>query len=116
MSLFDALVVGHLVGDFLAQTAWMADNKASRLGPLVVHSLVYTLFVGAAGRLEGGLPVWALPVLFVSHALLDQRAFVRFWVRTVQGVHREADVWLYVVADQAFHVLVLAGICWLAVG
>lgn len=108
MSLFDALLAGHLVGDFLGQTAWMADNKASRLLPLLVHSLVYALIVAGAGALHGGLGPSALPVLFVSHAVLDRRTFVRFWVRKIQGVHRESDAWLYVVADQAFHILVLA--------
>lgn len=114
MSLFDALIAGHLAGDFLGQTAWMADNKAARLGPLAVHSLVYTLAVWAAALLAGGLPLWALPVLFLSHVALDQRTFVRFWVRRVQGVHRQADAWLYVVGDQAFHVLVLFAICAIA--
>lgn len=114
VSLFDALFVGHLVGDYLAQTAWMADHKATRAGPLLVHALVYSLAVAAAGRIQGGLPLWALPVLFASHVVLDRRAFVRFWVRTVQGVHRAGDRWLYISGDQAMHVLVLGAIAFLA--
>lgn len=111
MSLFDALLVGHLVGDFLVQTAWMADNKATRILPLLVHVTIYGLAVVAAGGIlvpHGRFLFWALPVLIVTHAALDQRSFVRFWVRSVQGVHRDEDRWLYVVGDQVFHVLVLA--------
>lgn len=46
MSVFDTLLLGHLIGDFLLQTSWMAENKAKHILPLLVHSLVYTVSIG----------------------------------------------------------------------
>jgi hypothetical protein len=47
MSLFDTLLIGHFVGDFLFQTAWMADGKKKRIVHLIVHAAVYTLCIFA---------------------------------------------------------------------
>lgn len=111
MSIFDVLLLGHLVGDFLFQTNWMARLKSSRWDALAVHAAVYTACVWAAAGL-GGATLGALPVvlLFVSHVVLDQRAFVRWWARTVGGISRAEDQWLLVVIDQVFHLLILAAV------
>lgn len=37
MSLFSYLLIGHLIGDFLFQTTWMAMFKTTKWVPLIVH-------------------------------------------------------------------------------
>ena len=107
-SQFDALLVGHLTGDFLLQTRWMAANKANRWVPLLVHSAVYTAVIMGFAALFGNIHAWAVALIFVSHAVLDQRTFVRWWSARVQGLSPgSSDAWVTIVADQAFHVLVL---------
>lgn len=108
MSQFDALLVAHLIGDFLLQTRWMAKGKATKWGPLFVHAAVYTFVVAIVGWWSGGISVWAIALIFVSHLLLDKKGFVQWWSRNVQGVTCISDAWVTVMADQVFHVIILA--------
>ncbi|MCL6635738.1 MAG: DUF3307 domain-containing protein [Peptococcaceae bacterium] len=105
MNYFEFLVIGHLAGDFLFQTGWMAAEKSKKFAALFVHSTVYTLFIGLASTLAGRFSLPALFVVLLSHMLLDNRKFVRFWVKKVNGA---GDVeWLKIVVDQCWHLIVL---------
>lgn len=108
MDLLSWLIVGHLAGDFLLQTAWMAQNKEHGWAALVAHSLVYSLAVAGAALLVGGLPLAALAVIFCFHLALDRRRFVRYWVRVINRT--EDQPWIYIVVDQAWHLVVLAAV------
>ncbi len=103
MVLFNWLLIGHLVGDFILQTRWMAEKP--KLLPLVVHSLVYTAAVTAMSLFDGGLAPWAVAVIFLSHVLIDQRKFIDFWAEKITGT--EDIQWLKVVLDQSWHILIL---------
>lgn len=107
MTPFVYLLVGHLVGDYLIQTSWMAENKARHWGALFLHCTLYTLAVAAAA-LWGGvdLPLWSFGLLFLSHVLLDRRTFVVWWNRVIMG--NTTQNWLFIMTDQIFHILVLA--------
>lgn len=106
MEIFSWLIVGHLVGDFLLQSNWMAINKTRNLLPLVVHSLVYTGAVGLFALLGGGLSLPALAIIFIFHILLDNRVFVGLWVKHINGA--EDILWLRIMVDQSWHILILA--------
>ena len=41
-------LIGHLMGDFLLQTGWMARQKKTRWAPLLAHALVYALAIRLA--------------------------------------------------------------------
>ena len=114
MNLFSWLFIGHLAGDFLLQTRWMAENKNRNILPLLMHGIVYTLAVTGSSFMCGGLK-WQYSVLiFLSHIFLDQRSFVKFWA---EKVTRTTEVpWLLVVLDQTWHLLVLAVIAGLNSG
>jgi hypothetical protein len=114
MNLFDALLVGHLVGDFLFQTAWMARYKHSQWAPLLAHVAAYTLIVTVAGLWCGGLSLWAVALIFVTHLLIDRGRIVKWWARTIQGVARREDAWILIVTDQVFHIVVLATAVWIS--
>jgi Protein of unknown function (DUF3307) len=109
-SQFDLLLLAHLIGDFLLQTEWMAKNKAVRWRPLLAHCFVYTFVIAVVGYLflPSGLSWWAIGLIFASHVFLDRRGFIHFWYRRVMGVTGEQNKWLMIMADQVFHLIILA--------
>lgn len=110
MTLFEVLFLAHLVGDFLFQTSWMAMNKATKWIPLLAHVVVYTATITAAAYFFGtGLSLTAIFLVFIGHIILDRRTFVVWWVRNIQQSVDQSAGWLGIVADQIFHLLILAG-------
>lgn len=106
MTLFSWLLVGHLVGDFVLQTRWMAEKKATQWIPLTVHCLFYTSVIALFALPAGGLSLPAVAMVFFSHAVLDRRFFTDFWAHRITGTK---DIpWLKVMLDQTWHVVVLA--------
>ncbi|TWT01150.1 DUF3307 domain-containing protein [Planomicrobium sp. CPCC 101079] len=108
MDQFSYLLIGHLIGDFLLQTGWMAKYKATKWGPLLAHVTVYTVIVALAGLLSGGLSAAGLGVIFIGHVILDRKKFVVFWVRNIQMAKGPEQAWLAIMADQIFHIILLA--------
>ncbi len=106
MKLFDWLLVGHFIGDFILQTRWMADNKAKEILPLLAHAAIYTAVIALLALIAGGLSWRGIGLIFVCHVILDQRAFIDFWAAKVNG-NTNID-WLKVVLDQSWHILMLA--------
>lgn len=108
MSQFDFLLIGHLIGDFLFQTSWMAQYKATRWIPLLTHVTVYTITVSIFGFLSGGISIWGIAIIFFGHILLDRKKFITFWVEKIQMAKGPSQNWLTIVADQIFHLILLA--------
>ncbi|MDQ0430645.1 hypothetical protein QOZ98_003524 [Planomicrobium stackebrandtii] len=108
MNQFDVLLIGHLIGDFLLQTSWMAKYKATKWLPLLTHVSVYTAVIAVLGILSGGLSLPALAIIFFGHIILDRKTFVMFWVQRVQTAKGPEKGWLSIVADQIFHIILLA--------
>lgn len=109
MNLFEVLFLAHLVGDYLFQTSWMAMNKAKHWGALLVHSAVYTLVLYIAANLiwaKQPLTLSAIALIFISHVVLDRRTFVAWWVRRIMTAPESS--WLSIIADQTFHLLIIA--------
>jgi hypothetical protein len=106
MGLFDWLLVGHLVGDYILQTRWMAEKKVKQILPLIIHSMVYTTTIALFALLAKGLSWWGICLIFISHVILDQRAFIDYWAVKVNG---NANIdWLKITLDQSWHILILA--------
>jgi hypothetical protein len=114
MNLFAWLIVGHLVGDWLLQTDWMARRKRLRLvNPAVlVHCALYTLAVACAiwlsshltGVRYSNLP-GAVALVFASHWLIDAGNQPRLWGRLVGQSDFE---FVRMMVDQTMHVIVLS--------
>ncbi len=70
----------HLIGDYVTQSDWMANNKTKRFLPAALHATVYSLpFL----LLE---PSWtAFSVILGSHYLIDRYRLARFvvWAKNV---------------------------------
>jgi hypothetical protein len=113
MSLFDWLLVSHLVGDFLLQTDSMARYKATDWVWMSKHVGCYMAAVTAGALLYAWrhpLPLWPAVVGWVviaaTHIVLDRRGFTVWWM-AVARISPEHP-WLSIVVDQVFHILVLA--------
>jgi len=106
MNLLSWLFVGHLIGDFLLQNNWMAMGKSTNYLPLFIHSTVYTLSTGIFAYFSGGLKFQALIIVFLSHVILDQRLFVKWWAQKI--TQSDDSPWLVIMIDQSWHIVVLA--------
>lgn len=112
MPLFGWLVVGHLVGDWMLQTNWMARNKSGRWWsfPCIVHCLIYTgVLVGlaywaSAGALAAPQLLAFSLVILLSHWLIDGFRLAYHWS---QWVNRTSLETVRLVVDQTMHLVVL---------
>lgn len=69
----------HMVGDYITQTSWMANEKVRRWLPAWVHGVVYTLpFLLLTQN------VWALLIIGGTHAVIDHYRLAKhfIWLRT----------------------------------
>ncbi len=65
----------HLIGDYLTQSHWMAENKTKRSWPALVHAVIYSLpFL----ILKPSLAAFA--VILGTHFLIDRFRLARFVV------------------------------------
>ena len=62
-----AVILAHLVGDYLLQSHWMANEKVKRWFPAVVHGITYTL-----PFLFITLNPWSLLIIAGTHAVIDR--------------------------------------------
>lgn len=106
--------VGHLVGDYVFQTDWMAENKKTKTLPCLIHSAIWAVCV----VLFAGWWNWAnwsnwlnwLPfvVLLVIHFIQDRTYLVRNWMHFGGQDHFATGPyapWSTVIIDNTFHLL-----------
>jgi len=125
--LFIAAFLGHLVGDFLFQTKYMALNKSEKgwsgFKSCTLHVLVYTLSICL---MLWTLNPWTLLAVFIPHWIIDRLSLASVWLKLIRGrtfeaaylsqdKYREFDIaftsLVYAVVDNTFHLLSL----WLVV-
>ena len=116
-SLFVALAVSHLAGDYLLQTEWQAKHKKGGLGAnpvarraLLKHGANYMLacipvLIWVATEI-GPAALALIPVIVVPHLVLDDGRLLRAYVQHVK--HAGTDNGSVLVAvDQSFHAVAL---------
>ena len=113
MSLFDWLLVCHLIGDFLLQTYNMAMRKERDWPWLLGHVAAYMVLITVVlvrYAVTHSVPAWVVVValFFVAgvHIILDRRNFVKWWGQHIAKVPDHP--WLPIVHDQVFHIVTLA--------
>jgi hypothetical protein len=121
VAVFDVFLVCHLVGDFLLQTDWQANNKYAGLGgdparrrALLSHVATYTLaFAPALVWIACETELWrallAAVVIAVPHLIQDDGRLLDAYMRRVKGPGSVVSPGIRVAADQSFHVLFLLG-------
>ena len=113
MSTFDWLLIGHLVGDWLLQSDWMAQEKRQGLVTKagMVHFTVYTavlLFIIRWANINSQATYWLWGlIIFVSHWLIDATDVVDYWMQLF-GQNNKSVVRLMI--DQTMHILVLVSL------
>ncbi len=114
MNVFAWLLMGHLVGDWLLQSDWMATDKKNGLLTLAgaAHFTTYTAVIMVALWLSGAMnnkpafyPVLSAIIIFFSHWLLDSTDIVKLWMRFYG--QSDSKKFVQVVVDQTIHLLVL---------
>ena len=108
-------LVAHLIGDYLLQNDWMAQNKKLRHWPCIVHCTLYTLAIA----LPTFWPAWALGVVWGTHFVQDRTQIVRRWMNAI-GQDKFAGPplgpWSVIVVDNVWHIVVLYAVSLLAKG
>jgi hypothetical protein len=105
---FLALLLAHLVGDFLFQPKWLAENKGKRLWPLLCHGFVHYASAWACLLIFAStnfLSVYNQAVIagyFLAHLLIDK-------LKSLVIAHKPRhDQWHTFLLDQLIHIFVLA--------
>lgn len=112
-------LVAHLVGDYIIQSDWMANEKRKRSLAAGVHAVTYTL-----PFLFLTLNPWALAIIAGTHFLIDRFGLARYvvWLKnvpypgskpwrecTATGYPDERPawlaVWLLIIADNTLHII-----------
>jgi hypothetical protein len=113
-------LLAHVVGDFVLQSDWMANEKTARNLAALAHAGCYTLpFLLITTN------VLTLAVICGTHFLIDRFRLVRYviWARNLPwpgrrswqecrdssfspGVPPYMSAWLLIIVDNAMHVLI----------
>lgn len=110
----------HLIGDYMLQSSWMANNKMKRWLPALAHAAAYSLPF-AVGLRPSPL---AIAVIAGTHLLIDRFRLVRYVAFANQflsplsevkawadcsgtGYHKDTPpwlaVWLMIIVDNTMH-------------
>lgn len=111
----------HLLGDYVTQSDWMAQNKTKATWPALCHATVYSAPFALIASQE------ALFVIWFTHLLIDRFRLARYIAYAKNflgprsswhawedckgtGYHKETppwmSVWLMIAADNTLHLLI----------
>lgn len=112
MTLFESLLMAHILGDWILQTEWQALNKETNWRAMTAHVSVYSAVVLVVLGVRFGwtdASVYAAVVaLAIVHVILDRRRPLLWFMRVARiTVAREPEAWFMIAVDQAVHVLFL---------
>lgn len=100
----------HWVADFVAQTDWMALNKAKQWRPLLIHTGTYSAMMGVfiVALLPRSTCFMVIPfifITFIAHTVTDyytSRLNARLW-----KAERRHDFFVSIGFDQLLHIVQL---------
>jgi len=113
---FVAALAGHLLGDWFMQNNYMAMNKEKSWLTAFFHAAVVSLtMITTLSFTEPSYRVVVLVLVnLVTHAVIDRRTVIRWWMKNVQQ-WEPAPFWGTLALDQALHISIIAltvGILW----
>ena len=104
-------IYAHLIGDYIIQNDWMAQNKKNSHLHCVVHIITYMI-----PFLLCNMVWWQLLLIAIQHYAIDKTKFVG-WFMGIKGssIFRDGPLspWSWVVVDNVLHILWIAGVVWL---
>ena len=107
-----ALLVGHMVGDYLLQNDWMAKNKGQRTvdGCFVcaIHCAVYAAAVATCLWLAGVSWMAMYGMAFITHYPIDRYGLAKRWM-DIYGQTKEGPFFppVYIGVDNGLHLLLM---------
>lgn len=101
------LLLGHLVGDYLWQNDWQAQNKTKQSFPCLVHCILYTLAIWMFSY--AWITGVGLLIVFSTHYLMDRyRLAVHYMDLAGQkGFKEHLAPWSVIIVDNTIHLLTL---------
>lgn len=119
----------HLVGDYVTQSDWMAQNKTKSTWAALCHATVYALPFLAIASLNAWLVIWLTHLIIDRFRLARYVVYAKNWMAPRSYWHPWADcagtgyhkdsppwlsVWLMIAADNTMHLAInAAAIAWL---
>lgn len=102
------IILGHLFGDYVFQSDWMASNKklkglraAEGFAACFFHCFVWTNCIAIG---QGGVSSLAYVLLFASHWLLDRTNIVKQILHKT-GWMPNPSMWKVIIVDNSLHLL-----------
>lgn len=84
--LFILALLGHLVGDYILQSQWMAFTKSKKgvqgILACTIHVLIYTASVALFLKTTNLL---ILGLIFIPHWIIDRWSLGELWLRLIKG-------------------------------
>lgn len=123
MNLELALILGflfHVIGDYVMQNDWMAQNKTKSFFPAFIHATIYSLPFLLIIEYEFWL------ILFISHFLIDRYRLAVYWIKFLNWNWKSTNfgyqsdkpmwmsVWLMIIIDNTFHLIFNTVSIWLS--
>jgi hypothetical protein len=104
-------IYAHLIGDYLLQNDWMAQNKKKKDLACIAHVAAYMV-----PFLFCGFNWWQMLLIASQHYALDRTDFVA-WFMAIKGSKAFRDghyaPWSSVITDNILHILWIAIVAWL---
>ncbi len=101
------LIAAHLAGDFLLQTAWMAENKRRSSLACAAHVLAYGIPFYCLAM--GGVVPWdGVAAVLAQHWVQDRFGVHLMWMRLMNQTQKKDWPVGPLCVDQAMHVAFLA--------
>lgn len=112
MTVFEGMLISHVLGDWLLQTEWQARNKTSCWRAMAVHIVVYHALLFGVLWFGFSLRHWTAVLVVVglgaTHVILDRRTFVQWYARTMRlSSQQPLESWFGIVIDQMLHLALL---------
>lgn len=113
------MILGHLLGDYVFQSDFMAQNKTKHSSAAALHAAMYTLVLAAvlAPAFQVSTEtteVYALKlfVVFITHYLMDRYSLAKRWMQLElvdqKGFAESLKPWSTIIIDNTGHLCVLA--------
>lgn len=101
------LLVGHLLGDYVLQDDWQAENKTRSSVACAIHCSLYTLAIWLCSF--WWLPWWGVALCWLAHFPVDRWRLARRWMSFRQEAFATGIFapWSIIVVDNTLHLLVL---------
>ncbi len=119
----------HLVGDYVTQSDWMAQNKTKSSWAAFCHATVYALPFLAIASVNAWLVIWLTHLVIDRFRLARYVVYAKNWLAPRSywhpwsecagtGYHKDSppwlSVWLMIAADNTLHLAInAAAIAWL---